>query len=53
VAALLPLNAEIARLGSRAIFCTRFPEHPFTHDLQSVAQRLLDRSSSMAETSIA
>ncbi len=52
VAALLPLNSEIARLGSRGVFCMRYPEHPFTHDLQAVANRLLGRSPAMAETSI-
>ncbi len=53
VAALLPLNSEIARLGSRAIFFTRFPEHPFTIDLQSVANRLLGGSAALVETSVA
>lgn len=41
VAALLPLNSEIARLASSAVFCTRFPDHPFTHQLRRAAGRLL------------
>jgi septum site-determining protein MinD len=45
VAALLPLSTDIARLASSAVFCTRFPDHPFTHDLRRAAGRLLDPSS--------
>ncbi len=44
VAALLPLNAEIARLASSAVFSNRYPDHPLTSDLQLVARRLLGTS---------
>ncbi len=41
VVAMLPLNAEIARLASSAVFCTRFPDHPFTYDLRRATDRLI------------
>jgi septum site-determining protein MinD len=42
VAAMLPLNAEIARLASGGIFATRYPEHPFSQELQRVVRRVLE-----------
>lgn len=44
VAALLPLNNEMSRLGSGGLFCNRYPKHPFTTALKSVARRLLPPS---------
>jgi MinD-like ATPase involved in chromosome partitioning or flagellar assembly len=41
VAALLPLNSEIARLASGGIFVNRFPDHPLTRRLTSIVQRLV------------
>jgi septum site-determining protein MinD len=41
VVALLPLNAEMSRLGSGGLFVNRFPDHPFTRGLQSIVRRLL------------
>jgi MinD-like ATPase involved in chromosome partitioning or flagellar assembly len=41
VLALLPLNAEMSRLGSGGLFVNRFPDHPFTHGLQRIVHRLL------------
>ncbi len=41
VVALLPLNAEMSRLGSGGLFVNRFPDHPFTHGLQRIVRRLL------------
>jgi MinD-like ATPase involved in chromosome partitioning or flagellar assembly len=41
VAGMLPLNAEMARLGSQSVFVNRYPNHPFTHELRAVADRLL------------
>ncbi len=38
----LPLNDEMAELGSRGIFVNRFPEHPFSRELRAVAARLMD-----------
>ena len=34
---MLPLNTEMVRLASGDIFTNRFPDHPFTHELQGVA----------------
>jgi len=36
VIAMLPLNHEIVRVASAGIFVNRFPEHPFTRELQLV-----------------
>lgn len=41
VAGVLPLNGEIASLASSGLFVNRFPQHPFTRELQRVADRLL------------
>lgn len=41
VVALLPLNAEMSRLGSGGLFVNRFPDHPFTHGLQRIVRRLI------------
>jgi septum site-determining protein MinD len=41
VVALLPLNAEMSRLGSGGLFVNRFPDHPFTRGLQGIVRRLL------------
>lgn len=40
VVAALPLSHDMARLASSAIFCNRFPTHPFTLELQKVAELL-------------
>lgn len=41
VAVILPLNNEMAKLGSSGIFATRFPDHPMTLGLKHVADQLL------------
>ena len=41
VLAALPLNNEMARLGSGGLFCNRFPDHPFSQALKGVAERIL------------
>ncbi|NJN02254.1 MAG: MinD/ParA family protein [Leptolyngbyaceae cyanobacterium SL_1_1] len=41
VAGILPLAEEMIRLGSSDIFCLRFPDHPLTQTLTSVAQLLI------------
>jgi MinD-like ATPase involved in chromosome partitioning or flagellar assembly len=45
VVGILPLNNEMARLGSGDIFCNRFPAHPYTRELQGIAEHLLQHSS--------
>ena len=40
VAAVLPLSTEMVQLGSGDLFCNRYPKHPFTQALQSVADSI-------------
>lgn len=42
VVAMLPLNYEMVRLASQGIFVNRYPEHPFTRELQSVAAAVME-----------
>jgi septum site-determining protein MinD len=42
VAAMLPLNNEIVNLASSSIFAIKFPNHPFTRELELVAQALTE-----------
>lgn len=41
VAGIFPLNLEIVRVASSEIFCLRYPNHPFTQEIERVAARLL------------
>ena len=41
VAAILPLTEEMIQLGSREIFCLRFPDHPLTRIYADMADLLL------------
>ena len=41
VGAMLPLNYEIVRLASNGIFVNRYPDHPFTLELKSVADAIM------------
>ena len=41
VAAVFPLNFEIVELASSAIFVLKFPEHPFTDQINKVADRVM------------
>ncbi|WP_165066166.1 MinD/ParA family ATP-binding protein [Paludisphaera rhizosphaerae] len=41
VVGMLPLDEDLARLGSAGVFVYRFPNHPVTRGLRSVADRLL------------
>ncbi|PQO45098.1 MinD/ParA family protein [Blastopirellula marina] len=41
VVALLPLNHEIVHLASNGIFANRYPDHPFTLELQNVVNALI------------
>ena len=44
VAAMLPLNVELARLASSNIFTNTLPDHPYSMELRKVAQRLLGKN---------
>jgi MinD-like ATPase involved in chromosome partitioning or flagellar assembly len=41
VAAMLPLNLEMAGLASSGLFALRYPEHPLTEALRRLAQRII------------
>ncbi|HEY9738202.1 MAG TPA: MinD/ParA family protein [Trichocoleus sp.] len=41
VLAVFPLTEEMMQLGSRGLFCLRYPGHPLSHLLRSVAGHLL------------
>lgn len=41
VAAILPLNYEMVRIASSGIFVNRYPEHPFTLELERVASQIM------------
>ena len=41
VAAVFPLNFEIVELASSGIFALKYPEHPFTEQINKVADRIL------------
>jgi len=42
VIGLLPLNQEVAQLASSAPFVNRYPDHPLTHELKRIANRLMN-----------
>ncbi|MEO0406470.1 MAG: MinD/ParA family protein, partial [Cyanobacteria bacterium P01_A01_bin.135] len=41
VAGAFPLSEDIAQLGSRGIFCLKFPQHPFSQEVNRVARQIL------------
>ena len=41
VVGVLPLDEDMANLGSRGLFCKLNPDHPITHELRSIAARLM------------
>ncbi len=45
VAAVFPLNFEIVELASSSIFALKYPEHPFTEQINKVADRVLNLES--------
>jgi hypothetical protein len=40
VVAMMPLNFEIVRLASNGIFVQRYTDHPFTLEVQHIAELL-------------
>jgi septum site-determining protein MinD len=42
VIGILPFAEEMARLGSDGIFAARHPTHPFSKELQAIAQRIME-----------
>jgi len=41
IAGVFPLNMEMVQVASGGIFCLRYPTHPFTAELNSVAQQII------------
>jgi septum site-determining protein MinD len=41
VIGMLPLNSEMASLASAGLFVVKFPNHSLSHDLQSIAERVM------------
>lgn len=46
VAAVFPLNMEMARLASGGIFSLKSPDHPFAHELRRVTAKILGGAAS-------
>lgn len=44
VAGILPLSEEMVRLGSRDVFCLRYPDHPFTEVINKIAAQITAES---------
>jgi MinD-like ATPase involved in chromosome partitioning or flagellar assembly len=42
VVSVLPLSHDMARLASAGVFVTRFPDHPWTIELENAARALLE-----------
>lgn len=42
VAGILPLSEDMIRLGSAGIFCIRFPDHPLSQEIRSIARQVMD-----------
>jgi MinD-like ATPase involved in chromosome partitioning or flagellar assembly len=42
VVSVLPLSHDVARLASAGVFVTRFPDHPWTIELESAARAVLE-----------
>jgi MinD-like ATPase involved in chromosome partitioning or flagellar assembly len=42
VVSILPLSHDMARLASAGVFVTRFPDHPWTIELENAARALLE-----------
>jgi MinD-like ATPase involved in chromosome partitioning or flagellar assembly len=42
VIAILPLSHDVARLASAGVFVTRFPDHPWTIELESATRAVLE-----------
>jgi MinD-like ATPase involved in chromosome partitioning or flagellar assembly len=41
VAGVLPLTEDLIRLGSREVFCLRFPDHPWTEKIRGIAAQIM------------
>jgi hypothetical protein len=41
IAAILPLSNDMVRMASSDIFVNRYPDHPLTNELATVADRIV------------
>jgi len=41
VAGVLPLSEDMVRLGSRDVFCLRFPDHPLSQTIREIAAQIM------------
>ena len=41
VAGIFPLSIEVAQAGSSGVFCLRYPEHPFSREVQVLAKAVM------------
>jgi MinD-like ATPase involved in chromosome partitioning or flagellar assembly len=41
VAGVFPLSEEMVELASSDLFCLRYPEHPWTQEINKVARQIL------------
>ena len=48
VAGMIPLSEEIARLGSRGIFCLNYPEHPLSKTVSNMSKQIIEQKSVLA-----
>ncbi len=45
VVGMIPLSEEIARLGSRGIFCLSYPKHPFSDVINNMSKQIIQQKS--------
>lgn len=45
VAGMIPLSEEIARMGSRGLFCLNYPEHPLSQTVSNISQQIIKQKS--------
>jgi MinD-like ATPase involved in chromosome partitioning or flagellar assembly len=48
VAGIVPLSEELVQLASSDIFCLRYPDHPFSHTVQEIAQQIVSERGKVA-----
>ncbi len=42
VAGIFPLSIEMAHVGSSSVFCLRYPEHPFSREMNLLAKEVMN-----------
>ena len=40
VVAVFPLSVEVAQAGSEGVFCLKYPDHPFSHEMTQLARQV-------------